>query len=144
MSEFHELVAAELARARRKNAPFHTRHEGLAVIEEEFLELRAEVFRREPHREKLLGELVQVAAMCQRFAEDLLNCPPEPGPERLSRVLGRLRTIDERFAHFAGVGRGLGGPLEALGEVTAELHDAIQSTSAPNPQLPAPSPEAAP
>jgi hypothetical protein len=71
MATFTELVVEELARTRKAHAVIRTRHEGLAVIEEEFLELRAEVFQREPHPEKLLAEFVQVAAMAQRVAEDL-------------------------------------------------------------------------
>lgn len=70
---FPFCVATELARARRAHRPIQTQHEGLAIIEEKFLELRAEVFKRESNPKKLLDELVQVAAMCQRFAEDILS-----------------------------------------------------------------------
>jgi len=83
MKTFLELQADELARARRAHGAIRGPHEGVAVIEEEFLELRAEVFQREPHAKKLLDELIQVAAMCQRFAEDLLLVEPQspvPGP----------------------------------------------------------------
>lgn len=146
MPDFPELMATELGRARRKNSPFRTRHEGLAVIEEEFLELRAEVFRREPHREKLLEELVQVAAMCQRFAEDLLRCPYPLACEEvpLVRVIRRLRQIDDRYSHLAGCGAGLGGPLEAAGKMAAEVHDLLEfvGLGAPLTDLP-PGPSAA-
>lgn len=68
---FVELVEAELRRARLKNHAMRTRHEALAVILEEFEEFKAEVFKREADPAELLAELVQVAAMCQRAAEDL-------------------------------------------------------------------------
>lgn len=73
---FEELVEAELRRARLKNHGLQTRHEALAVIWEEFEEFKAEVFKRCPAPADLLAELVQIAAMCQRTAEDLhLGCP---------------------------------------------------------------------
>lgn len=70
-SPFPELVATELARARTKHAPMGTIHEGYAVLLEEVDELWAEIKRRNPDRSDILGELVQVGAMCQRFAEDV-------------------------------------------------------------------------
>jgi hypothetical protein len=67
---FTDLVAEELSEARRKHPlVFHSKHEGLAIIEEEFLEFRHEVFHGKD-RTRLRLELVQLAAMCQRFAED--------------------------------------------------------------------------
>lgn len=72
-SAFPELVAAELAAARRKHAPLASAHEAYAVILEELEEFKAEVFKRRAMRswEDMLIELVQTAAMCQRAAEDL-------------------------------------------------------------------------
>lgn len=135
MPDFPELVAAELARARAVNPLFHTRHEGLAVIEEEFLELRTEVFQREPLAGRLLEELVQVAAMCQRFAEDLLDCRPSVAnlDPRWRLLIERIRLLDERFGHFGGIGRDLGGPLEALGGLAAEIHALAAETQPPAP-----------
>jgi hypothetical protein len=66
---FAELVAAELARARRKHGPMHSAHEGYAVLLEEVEELWADIKR--DRVEPMLSELVQVAAMYQRMAEDL-------------------------------------------------------------------------
>lgn len=73
MSEFAELVARELSRARRIHpGAIHGWHEGESVIPEEFDEMVAEVRRKHVNKEDLLKELVQVAAMCQRMAEDTL------------------------------------------------------------------------
>jgi hypothetical protein len=72
-SAFPELVAVELASARRKHAPMASAHEAYAVILEELEEFKTEVFKRTAMRscEGMLTELVQTAAMCQRAAEDL-------------------------------------------------------------------------
>jgi len=72
---FEKLVEDELRSAREKYAaPFHGRHEALGVIREEYKELEGEVFKKKPWDAELLGELVQVAAMCRRAAEDLKLC----------------------------------------------------------------------
>jgi len=72
---FPKLVSAELVRARRKfPRPHNSRHEALGVLLEEFEEFKAEVMRQDPKPEDMLAELVQMAAMCQRSAEDIL--PP--------------------------------------------------------------------
>jgi hypothetical protein len=67
---FLEDVAAEVVRARAKHPPINSLHEGYAVILEEldefWEEVRAQQF--DPHRS--YHELVQVAAMAQRTAED--------------------------------------------------------------------------
>ncbi len=70
---FSDLVAAELVSARRQFPPMHTSHEAYAVIQEELDELWDEVKLHQRKRDpaKLLKELVQVAAMCHRAAEDL-------------------------------------------------------------------------
>jgi hypothetical protein len=67
---FLSLVAAELAKARAKHRSIYSLHEGYAVVLEELDELWDEVRAQEVSRERVLKELVQVAAMCQRFAED--------------------------------------------------------------------------
>lgn len=71
MSYFTESVHFELLRARTKHPiPIYSRHEGFAVLLEEVEEVKEAVFR--DHDTTLLRkELVQVAAMAQRMAEDL-------------------------------------------------------------------------
>lgn len=72
--QFQELVEIELLRAREK----HTRrqsslHEGYGVLLEEVDEVWEIVKSQNPDKEKLLKELIHVAAMAQRFAEDQLS-----------------------------------------------------------------------
>lgn len=74
-------VIMELDRARAKFPKFNSAHEGLAVIEEEFLELRQEVFwgptkgTDDPSMRSALmrAEAVQLAAMALRFIEDVCD-----------------------------------------------------------------------
>jgi hypothetical protein len=76
MSWFAELVDYELHRAREKfPEPIHSLHEGYAVIKEELDEFWEEVKKQDSERnnDRLLEEIVQVAAMCQRVAEDELG-----------------------------------------------------------------------
>ena len=71
--DFPALVAKELTSSRIKHGPMTTHHEALAVLWEEFEEVKEEVFLKVPHPPTLLAELVQVGAMAQRFAEDILD-----------------------------------------------------------------------
>lgn len=73
---FPEAVALELARARQKFPAIQSLHEGYAVIQEELEEFWAEVKSKTTNNHLLLKELVQVAAMCQRVAEDVLKVKP--------------------------------------------------------------------
>ncbi len=78
-SEFPQCVSDELVRARAKFPKPESIPDGWsrnqlmhywsAAIEEEFLELREEVFKQHPRDSSLREELVQLAAMCQRAAE---------------------------------------------------------------------------
>jgi NTP pyrophosphatase (non-canonical NTP hydrolase) len=70
---FADAVKRELQAARKGNPPMHSLHEGYAVIMEEVEEFWAEVMRKpaERNKKRLAEELMQVAAMCQRTAEDL-------------------------------------------------------------------------
>lgn len=72
---FPEMVSAELARAREKHAPINSLHEGYAVLLEEVEEFWSLVMagRKRRDRGMALAELVQIAAMAQRIAEDC-NC----------------------------------------------------------------------
>lgn len=65
-------VKRELARARRKHkSPINSVHEGFAVLLEEVTEVQHETFRSRHYPNLLRKELIQVAAMAQRIAEDL-------------------------------------------------------------------------
>ncbi len=71
---FADLVQKELDLARRAYPPMNSLHEAYAVILEEVKEFEVEVFRKpdKRHPEHILQELAQIAAMCQRAAEDCL------------------------------------------------------------------------
>ena len=75
--EIQDLVAVELLNATQTFKAFNSCHEGLAVIWEEFEELKIEVFKKQPDNEKLLKEAVQVAAMAERFILDLIETDSE-------------------------------------------------------------------
>jgi len=67
---FQTLVGAELAFARTKYpAPFADARDGLAVVRDEYTETMVKVLKKRPAND-VLHDLVQVAAMCQRTAED--------------------------------------------------------------------------
>lgn len=69
MTPFALCVEKELERARIKHpTPIHSPHEGYAILLEEVREVEKEVFWGE--RKGLKAELIQVAAMAQRMAED--------------------------------------------------------------------------
>ena len=72
MTRFTEMVAAELTKARAKHANQNSLHEGYAVLLEEVDEFWDEVKMQTESRspDNILKELVQVAAMAQRTAED--------------------------------------------------------------------------
>lgn len=67
---FRDAVRAEVKLAQENHAPQTSLHEGLSVLWEEFEEVKQEVFKKHPDREALRKELVQVAAMAERMAED--------------------------------------------------------------------------
>jgi len=71
--DFPTLVKNELERARNKHpGTQHNLHEGYAVILEEVDEFWDIVKSQRPDPVHAIEELVQIAAMCQRTAEDLL------------------------------------------------------------------------
>lgn len=86
---FASRVEHEMRTIRTLHPPLNSLHEGLAVLQEEVFELQAEVYRRAPDRsrQRLLAELIQVAAVAQRIAEDLKLCdsPAPRGPWERSR-----------------------------------------------------------
>lgn len=74
MRNFVDDVMIELQRARYKHpGKQHSAHEGYAVLLEEVDEVWDEVKKNSKRRDrkKMYEELVQVAAMAQRMAEDL-------------------------------------------------------------------------
>jgi NTP pyrophosphatase (non-canonical NTP hydrolase) len=72
---FSQLVIDELSKARQQHpGKQHSAHEGYAVLLEEVDEVKALVWGRardEAFKAALKKELIQVAAMAQRTAEDL-------------------------------------------------------------------------
>lgn len=71
--DFPTLVKNELERARNKHpGTQNSLHEGYAIILEEVDEFWDVVKSQKPDAAHALEELVQIAAMCQRSAEDLL------------------------------------------------------------------------
>ena len=81
MSGLFVLANHELARARAKHGPMHSHHEAYAVLLEELDEVWDEVKRQTPDPQRIIAELVQVAAMCARWAEDVCGALP-PTDER--------------------------------------------------------------
>ena len=68
-----QQVNFELTIARKKFEHFASPHEGLAIIQEEFEELKSEVFKQRDVRSHVLlrKEAKQLAAMAVRFMADL-------------------------------------------------------------------------
>jgi hypothetical protein len=86
IDEIRSAVISEFSRASKKFPRFHSAHEGYAIILEEMIELRAEVFLNPvkglsnegeiteaitAHRARMQREAIQCAAMCFRFLADL-------------------------------------------------------------------------
>ncbi|MGH9892343.1 MAG: hypothetical protein ACREA0_10240 [bacterium] len=71
MRPFLKLVDHELLAARQKHPQIHDLHAAYSVILEEVDEFWGEVKKQVPDRSNVLQELVQIAAMCCRAAEDL-------------------------------------------------------------------------
>lgn len=68
-----QLIIEEYGRATETNGPFHSAHEGFAVILEELDELKAEVWKKDAERDygKMIEEAVQIGAMALRFLADI-------------------------------------------------------------------------
>lgn len=75
---FEALQEEQLIKARNKHANMRCQHEAYAVILEELDEFWEEVKAQQFDKAKALKELTQVAAMCQRAAEDLDLLPDVP------------------------------------------------------------------
>ena len=70
---FREMVVKEMERAEELYPALTTEHEALGVIREEYCEFEREVFKKPFARslDRMLSELVQIAAMAERTAVDL-------------------------------------------------------------------------
>lgn len=73
LTEFQNRVQLEVERAGKLHPPLANIFEALGVILEELDEFKAEVRKKRADRDKtkLLGELIQVAAMVQRTCQDV-------------------------------------------------------------------------
>jgi|DEB0MinimDraft_6_1074348.scaffolds.fasta_scaffold15640_4 hypothetical protein len=70
-SPFAARVAVELARSRELHGDMHSPHEAYGIIREELDEFWDEVKEKQLNGEAALKELVQIAAMCEKAAQDL-------------------------------------------------------------------------
>jgi hypothetical protein len=78
-------VQREINRARAKHPPLHSLHEGYAVLLEEVDELWERVKMQNTDHEgdtPTYRELVQIGAMAQRIAEDVIRSHKEVSVER--------------------------------------------------------------
>jgi len=68
-----KLIDAEYQQASSRYPKFNSPHEGLAILQEEFEELKAEVFKNHNSRDPnaMRGQAIQVGAMAMRFLVDL-------------------------------------------------------------------------
>lgn len=80
MSVFADRVSSELLTAREGHPTINSLHEGYAVILEELDEFKAEVWKKSYQRNplRIFEELVQIAAMAQRVAEDVVMTHDRP------------------------------------------------------------------
>lgn len=123
----------ELAEARRKHPdPVLSLHEGYAILAEEVDELWDLVRQRTQHRSgaAVLEELVQVAAMAQRIAEDLgYTYQAAPTPSLYQVAQRRAMTIDGHVRRTDELERELSVVHADLRQAQAAL--AIQQTNGP-------------
>jgi hypothetical protein len=77
-SVFQDLVKKKVQAFRGKYKRFHSAHEALGLLWEEFEELKKEVFKRKRIKDPLrfINELVDIAAYCEIFAEDVTKFVP--------------------------------------------------------------------
>ena len=66
-------MCEELDRATEAYPPFHSPHEAMAVIQEEFHEFQLEVYKKQKDHDfvQMRAELIQIGAMCARAIIDL-------------------------------------------------------------------------
>lgn len=111
LSPFLTQVAGELARARAAHAPLNSAHEAYAVLLEELDEFWDEVRKRQATRDRahMRAELVQIAAMAARAAEDLGLVAPAP-PSEPDVLVEREWRVLHLLAAYRDAG---GGPIMA-------------------------------
>ncbi len=70
-----DQMVTEAVNAVGKYKPFNSAHEGLAVLQEEFEELKAEVFKNHSKQNivAMRNEAIQVGAMALRFIHDVCD-----------------------------------------------------------------------
>lgn len=73
MSKVITEVELEVRRARDLHPPFPSLHHGVAVIREEYLEMEDEAFKKHVDMNALRKELIQLAAVCARMVEDVID-----------------------------------------------------------------------
>ena len=77
-STIAEEVKREIDRSEMKYGPFHSLHEGLAVLREEYQELEQEIFwgyQRSGNTDNVRREALQVAAAAMRIAMQISPVP---------------------------------------------------------------------
>lgn len=66
-----QRTSGEMNRAMAKHGAYHSHHEAYGVMLEEVDEVWHEVKQQRPHISELRAELIQVAAVALRWAEEL-------------------------------------------------------------------------
>lgn len=89
------LIDRELENATSHFDRFHSPHEGLAVIWEEFDELKKHVWENTGRSREAMVEAIQIAAMALRYIYDL-------GAEPIPEEEDALRDYVERFKRVSG------------------------------------------
>jgi len=75
VNNFFDKVKEETETVRKLHPRVINLHEGFAILLEEVEEFKAEVWKKESKRDlhNAYKELVQIASICNRIAEDLLE-----------------------------------------------------------------------
>lgn len=93
-----QLVRKEYERAIAEFKPYASPWEGYAVLEEEFEELKAEVFKSPKKRDmaRIREELVQVAAMGVRYIADIGGVPVDAALREVANTHVRIVSVRKR------------------------------------------------
>ena len=75
LQAFNEAMQAEREIAREYNGPFHSLHEGYAVLLKEVLELQAQTFKQfhNRSRQEIIKECVQIATMAFCIVDECIG-----------------------------------------------------------------------